>query len=319
MSSGGPASGKFEPRRRQYTFDRSRQDRPVNPKSVRQGVKLKRDIEEIRENWLAARWLALIESIAGETAMREGLEYAVLGQTRRLQIEPGRIIAGVQGRDAKAYTTTLSVPRWTDEQWDVAARALAEQAVHAARLLAGSLPEGLGEALDDAGLEILPSNAGQLSARCSCAEPTKPWCKHVCCVAILVAAQQVAEPLVIFTLRGLGGDTFLERLREQRAMAGGGKASAGVYSARIPHVSDSAPRNFEDSVERFWEMDASVEALDLPIGPPEVSHPLLRRLGTSPFAGARFPLVGLLATCYEVVSEAVIREERGEGDEGMMG
>jgi hypothetical protein len=44
--------------------------------------------------------------------------------------------------------------------------------------------------------------------------------------------------------------------------------------------------------------------LDIPLSPPPVSHPILRRLGQSPFVNATFPLVGLLASCYDTISQA---------------
>lgn len=322
MSSSVPTGGAGGPRRpTTYRFDRSQRERPVNPRTVRQGVKLAHELEEIRGNWLAARWLALIEQVAPKAALAEGLEYARLGQTRRLQFEPGRVIAPVQGRDPKSYTTTLSVPRLTEEQWDGVARVLAEQAVYGAKILAGTMPEGIGEALDEAGLAILPATPEHMTARCTCREEIKPWCKHACCVAILLADRLVDLPLTVFTLRGLEGEAFLERLREQRAFAGGGKATPGVYSPRIPKVSEMRIGTLEERASRFWEMDPALSEMELPVTAPEVSHPLLRRLGTSPFAGARFPLVGLLATCYEVVSEAVLKAERGEGaeEDGRMG
>jgi len=303
-----------------YAFDRSKRERPARPRQVRQGVKLQREREAIAEHWLASRWHSLVDGVVGEAAKTEGLEYAQIGQTRRMSIEGGRVVAAVQGRDTKAYSTTISLSRFTDEQWDTVTRVLAEQAVYAAKLLAGSLPEGIGEALEDAGLSILPRDAGEVTVRCSCREEDKPWCKHAFCVSMLLCDRLIDDPHLIFALRGLEEEQFLERLREQRAIAGGGQKGGTVYSPRIPHVSEmGAP---EASLERFWEMDPGLERLELPVTAPEVSHPLLRRLGTSPFAGATFPLVGLLATCYEVVSEAVLREERGgdvveeEADEG---
>jgi len=36
---------------------------------------------------------------------------------------------------------------------------------------------------------------------------------------------------------------------------------------------------------------------------------LLRRLGPSPFPEGRFPLIGLMATCYQLIGEAAIRED----------
>src|SRR5207253_2574024 len=68
----------------------------------------------------------------------------------------------------------------------------------------------------------------------------------------------------------------------------------------------------EQTLETFWDSGSGLDRLDLPIEPPPVSHPLLRRLGPSPFAAGGFPLVGLLATCYEQISESVLSEEEGE-------
>jgi hypothetical protein len=52
----------------------------------------------------------------------------------------------------------------------------------------------------------------------------------------------------------------------------------------------------------------SIEELDLAMDKPAASHVLLRRLGASPFDQAKFPLVGLMATCYDVISEAALLE-----------
>ncbi|MBY0260823.1 MAG: hypothetical protein K2Q20_00665, partial [Phycisphaerales bacterium] len=64
----------------------------------------------------------------------------------------------------------------------------------------------------------------------------------------------------------------------------------------------------------FWTAPdpEALAGLDMPIALPEVSHPLLRRVGPSPFVGAKFPLVGLLATCYDVISQSVIDSAAGE-------
>ena len=70
-------------------------------------------------------------------------------------------------------------------------------------------------------------------------------------------------------------------------------------------------------LDRFWEAGEELDEVDAPIAPPEVSHPLLRRLGPSPFEASRFPFVGLLATCYDVISKAALMSDDdslGESD-----
>ena len=124
----------------------------------------------------------------------------------------------------------------------------------------------------------------------------------------------MTDPFLIFTLRGLPREELLERLRQRRAVVGAGDGTVPVYSPVVPGVSDVEARPLEECIEHFWEMGPEIERVDMPVARTEVSHPLLRRLGPSPFGAGqgKFPLVGLLATCYEVISEAVIKADAGE-------
>ena len=140
-----------------------------------------------------------------------------------------------------------------------------------------------------------------------------PWCKHICCVMALVAEKLSHDPFLIFQIRGLGKDDLLERLRQKRAVSTPGRQSTGlietagldhpipVYQPQIAGVTDAVGKPLDQSADVFWEAGPELDTLELPVEPPVVSHPLLRRLGTSPFQGAKFPLVGLLATCYETI------------------
>ena len=140
-----------------------------------------------------------------------------------------------------------------------------------------------------------------------------PWCKHICCVMALVAEKLSHDPFLIFQIRGLGKDDLLERLRQKRAVSTPGRQTSGlvesagldhpipVYQPQIAGVTDAVGKPLDQSADVFWEAGPELDTLELPVEPPAVSHPLLRRLGTSPFQGAKFPLVGLLATCYETI------------------
>lgn len=69
------------------------------------------------------------------------------------------------------------------------------------------------------------------------------------------------------------------------------------------------------SIDSFWRSGEELSDLDLALERPAVSHPLLRRLGPTPFEGAKFPLVGLLATCYDVFAAGAVREAEQSADE----
>ncbi|CAN5725193.1 hypothetical protein BH11PLA1_BH11PLA1_21840 [soil metagenome] len=148
---------------------------------------------------------------------------------------------------------------------------------------------------------------------------TGPFCKHVCCVMALIAEKLGQDPFLVFGLRGLWKEDLLERLRQTRTLAQSRASAAGApgdrpiatFSPRIAGVTDASAIPLEDTLENFWSMQGSLRELDLVLAPPAVGHPLLRRLGASPFAGARFPLVGLLATCYDTISADALKGDAG--------
>lgn len=157
--------------------------------------------------------------------------------------------------------------------------------------------------------------------------PDTPFCKHVCCVMALIAERLSRDPFLIFSLRGMSKEDLLESLRQKRALAaartgkaaGAGGAAGGTpgadrpvpaYSPRIPGVGDEPAPALELCLPDFWRTGPQLADVDLALEPPATSHVLLRRLGSSPFPDGKFPLVGLLATCYDVISEHALRDEQ---------
>ncbi|HMN42549.1 MAG TPA: hypothetical protein PKE29_17040 [Phycisphaerales bacterium] len=296
--------------------------------------------------WASARWMRPVEQLAHGEQLAEGLEYARAGQTRSIDVKPGLISARVQGRMPQAYKTSVRLPTFTPEQWEKVCAAMSSQAKYAAALLAGELPPNIEDLFAPAGLALFPAGAADLSVSCECdvftgkphdfgpgdpslaaaeareAAPRKkpgksgvPWCKHVCCLMYLVADKLGANPMTVFMLRGMPEQDLLERLRQARALQGLQRTAAGSVPVYTPHVAGVATTSvpLADTLMHFWTADEpdALDSLDMPIAPPEVSHPLLRRVGPTPFAGAKFPITGLLATCYDVISEAMIREAEG--------
>ncbi len=190
-----------------------------------------------------------------------------------------------------------------------------------------------------AGPSTGPSTGHASSAASSGASTggTLVLCKHLCCAMYLVAERLAQQQMLIFGLRGMLEADLVERLRTQRALAGlqrSGGSAAPVYTPHLPATTAGAG-DLAAALHTFWDtsdpadlaaqgMDGSADggpdagpasdALAMPIEPPAVTHPLLRRLGSSPLAGSKFPLVGLLATCYDVISESMIREAQSPTD-----
>lgn len=311
--------------------DRRVNQRPaltLHPRKVRGGLKLSRAGGAFPESWAATRWLRLMEGAADGATAAEGLQYARLGQTRTLAIEVGAVRATIQGRAPRAYDTAIMLGAFSHDQWEALIGFVTSQPVFAARLASADVPAALDEALARRGLALLPEPPAGLSVSCTCAAGARSpgaWCKHACCAAYLAAERIAADAFTLFTMRGMAREELLERVRQRRALAGAGAAGVPVYEPHVPGASDSPSHPLEESVEQFWDTPhPRGPELDLPLAPPDVSHPLLRRLGPSPFAApdgngkpaATFPIVGLLATCYETISGAVIKDESGETPPG---
>ena len=297
---------------------------PTKPRRVSGGVRLKRKEGEEPQSAAERRLLQLLERSASPQSIAEGFEYARSGQTRTLVVEPGLVRASVQGRRPRAYDVQLRVDVFTPEQWDAIADQFNEQPQIAAEVLGGRLPANVEEAFAPLGLSLLPASPDAVTLSSTC--PDTPggfaeidgkrsgWSRHVCCVVMLLAERIAADPAVAFHLRGLPDGALADRMGHRRLLRAGGANPRPIYQPRVEGASDAALPDERATIERFWESPVDLETLDLSLEPPPVPTPMLRRLGPSPFEDARFPLVGLLATCYEVARERLLKEESGEPD-----
>jgi len=293
-----------------------------NPRRVRHGIRLS-STERASSSWAGQRWMRIVELGAPGEAQQEGLEYTKLGQTRRFETKAGEIKALIQGRMTRAYQTTLKIQTYDTTEWDKVVAACVEQALFSAKLLSGQLPPSIEELFAPLGLKLFPSEPAEVTPSCTCADAKAmaekgeaQWCKHACCATILLSDKVAEDPWLMFSLRGLAQEELLERLKHHRALSNTGGESAPVYSPHVEALETLAASPLEEVLEQFWDVGHDLADLSLTIDKPEVSHPLLRRLGASPFegAGGAFPIVGLLATCYDLISERTLQEPQEEDE-----
>jgi uncharacterized Zn finger protein len=281
---------------------------PQNPRRVRGGVRMKRK-EGDPDAWAEQRLWRICERSADGESIKEGLEYARGGQTRRITFVDGKAEASVQGRRTRAYTTVVTLPSYSHEQAAQVIQALGDQARYAAKLLAGELPPSIEDVFVPIGLHLFPANEEDIEVSCSCKEENQPWCKHAVCVTALLGERLAGDPFLVFELRGIPRDHLVEGLRDVRAMTTLGPGPQPVYSAHVSGLSDTPAASLEEVLLGFWRAPTRGEMPSVPVEPPEVSHPLLRRLGPSPFQESRFPLVGLLATCYDLIGRDALETD----------
>jgi uncharacterized Zn finger protein len=304
--------------RPQVASFRSNKKPLTNPRRVRGGVKVKTKPGEPPKSWVTQRVMRVAEVAADGEALREGLEYAQLGQTKRFTVD-GTLCEGViQGRSDKPYRTTLSLEPFTAPQQEQVIGTMGEQVRYTAKLLAGELPSNIEDVFAPLGLRLLPTEPGDLRPECTCGDwsAKSPWCKHAVCLTALLGERLGDDPMLVFGLRGMPIDDLVEGLRQRRVAGAGASGPSPVLQPHVPGVTDSASPPLDQSLAEFWEVGPDLADLDTPIAPPPVSCVLLRRLGPSPFPEGRFPLLGLLATCYDLIGGRVVEGgEPVDGDE----
>lgn len=284
------------------------------PRRVKNGLKLSTREGAAARNRIATQWMQAIEARIAPEIMQQGLEYARSGQIVSLQTLAGEIDARVQGTAARPYVTRIAVPALNERQWQAMIESMAAEAIHVAKLLAGELPPALDEMFLAHGVTLAPTSEA-LRFACTC--PTGianadasggRGCKHAAAAANLVADQLSEQPLLIFALLGLPSDRLIERLQQARTLHTHGVAAAHSDTS-IPGSLASVPA-LETLIEDFWRGAGDLEQATLPTPSSPVRHALLRRLGPSPLKG-KFPMVGLLASIYDAVSQQARRRSEG--------
>lgn len=294
--------------RPQVASFRSSKKQLVNPRRVRGGVRLKAKEGEEPKSWVTQRVLRVAEQAAEGEAFREGLEYARLGQTKRLTIEGTLCEAVIQGRADKPYRTELKLEAFDPGEQEQVIGTMGEQVRYAAKLLAGELPSNIEDVFAPLGLRLVPTEKSDLRPTCTCSDWSegKPWCKHAVCLTALLSERLGEDPMLVFGLRALPMDDLVEGLRQKRVAGAGVVGPSPVLLPHVPGASDAGSPPLDESVATFWEVGDGLRKLDTPIEPPPISCVLLRRLGPSPFPEGRFPLVGLLATCYDLIGRDAV-------------
>ena len=127
--------------------------KPDVPRRVRHGIKFRRKEGLQGLPWFAKAFTDVVEGRAALGARVLGMEYALSGQAASFGLENGLVEALVQGRAARPYAVKLTLPHLTSEQWVEVVQAMAREAMFAAKLLVGEMPEEI-EKRDGALVEI---------------------------------------------------------------------------------------------------------------------------------------------------------------------
>ncbi len=289
------------------------------PRRVENGIKTKNERGAIGESWWARRWVGVLESFGMGNRLTRGRSYARKGQVVSIELAAGEVKAAVQGSSPRPYKVEIKLTPLSAAAWDKVSSAMAGQAIFAARLLAGEMPENIEEAFAAAGVSLFPRSEAELITDCSCPDWSNP-CKHIAAVYYILAERFEEDPFLIFKLRGRSKEELIAALREMWAASLPLPADARSQAASLHPENAAQPegdveeeeqaRPLEASLGRFWEARPELENFVAHPVPPQIENALLKRLGEPPFKLGNQDVSTMLAKAYQVASAAALRKAR---------
>jgi uncharacterized Zn finger protein len=248
---------------------------PSQPIRVEGGIQSRSQRGAFVANWWAKRWLVVLESYGIGSRLQRGRSYARSGQVLNIDMLSGLVQARVQGSRPKPYQVEIQVNLLPDSEWERVLDTISQQAIFAAQLLDGEMPQEIESAFAEAGISLFPATTREIVTECSCPDYSNP-CKHIAAVYYLLGEQFDQDPFLIFTLRGRTREQVIEALRKRRVATMGESAEAAVAIEVAPPVP-----SLNDQIADYWGGD-SLDWIPPHITAPAVDGAVLRRLGSPP-------------------------------------
>ncbi len=263
------------------------------PRLPAQGIRAQTQRGAFGKTWWAGRWIAALERLVDPARLARGRSYARSGQVLKLEVGPGGVEACVQGSRPKPYDVRIQFRPLDDTAWEKVVGAMADQAIYAARLLSGEMPEQVEEVFAQAGASLLPAAKGDLQTTCSCPDWANP-CKHVAAVHYLLGERFDEDPFLMFLLRGRSREQVVEALRERRA------GSAAEAPAEAEPETPPAP-----DLGAFWTAPGPGDVA-LKFALPERDALVVKRLGPPGFARDPQAFLASLERLYRAIGASAL-------------
>jgi uncharacterized Zn finger protein len=284
---------------------------PSRPRAAKGGIRAQSKRGAFGQSWWAKRWIAVLESFDIGARLGRGRSYARGGQVLSIDIAKGVVTARVQGSRPKPYDVTIRVESLTKADWKKLTRALAGQALFAAKLLAGEMPQDIEQVFTPLGLSLFPEKLGDLATECSCPDYSNP-CKHIAAVYYLLGEEFDRDPFLIFKMRGLSREELVRQLGE----AGPAKAPAAAAETAEPEAPAAAPEPLPADLAAFWNGGDLPADLFGEVQVPPVAAALPRRLGNFPFWRGTERFLDALEPVYREAARRGLDVFVGEGKTG---
>jgi len=247
---------------------------PSSPIRTDKGIKARSQRGAFGTSWWAKRWIAALDRFGWGNRLQRGKTYARQGQVLTIDFAGAKIQAKVQGSRPKPYDVTIEMQPLSAAQWEQVIDALARQAIFAAKLLAGEMPQDIEQSFDAAGVPLFPRGPQDVSAACACPDYANP-CKHIAAVYFLLGERFDEDPFLIFQARGRTREQIIDALRALRV-------GASAEPAPIEHMPVEAAPALAELLATFYQAGPELDAIQAQIAAPEIDSLLLKRYGPAP-------------------------------------
>ena len=197
--------------------------------------------------------------------------------------------------------------------WNKLAKVLSQQAVFAAKLLAGEMPQDIETAFTKAKLSLFPEKLKDLETDCSCPDWSNP-CKHIAAVYYLLGEEFDRDPFLIFKLRGMSREEFVALLgvsAGESTTVQGAKEPKGVQTDKATSPPDPLPAVWPG----FWNGTPVADNLFGDVRVPPVAGALLKQAGNFPFWRGREHFTDSIEAVYLLASPVGLDAFLGTGTE----
>lgn len=185
--------------------------------------------------WSKAVLRSVEEAAYSAEDLRRGRALARAGAVGSITVSDGGAVAAV-GEGQDTFTVEVTVPVLDDSDASTFTELVAAEAGRIAALMAGELPHALVEAVEEAGVELLPYG-GELGSACTCEAWLDP-CPHALAVLTQLAWLIAADPFVLTHLRGLSRKRVLRELHRIHQPQVGEDGDPGVGAGDGPDELD---------------------------------------------------------------------------------
>jgi uncharacterized Zn finger protein len=273
------------------------------PRLPSHGIKANTRRGAFGKSWWGSRWIAALEKLVNPARLARGRTYARAGQVVALDVDRGNVRAAVQGSRPNPYQVKINFRRLSDAEWDRVVDAMSSEALYAARLLSGEMPEQIEEVFSAVGTSLFPTTDDDMHTSCSCPDQANP-CKHIAAVHYLLGERFDDDPFLMFLLRGRSQDEIVTELRARRS------GPEGEAAAEPEHIE-------EVDVAAFWSAPPQTEEVALHFALPESDALPVKRLGPPAFVrdqNAVNATTAAMERLYREIGEYALLLALGDGE-----